>query len=81
MNELITASILGIIQGLTEFLPVSSSGHLAIVSKLLDYNEPGLLLEASVHIGTVIAILVYFRERIGLLIGGLVTHNLSLIHI
>ena len=75
MNELITASILGIIQGLTEFLPVSSSGHLAIVSKLLDYNEPGLLLEASVHIGTVIAILVYFRERIGLLIGGLVTHN------
>ena len=75
MNELITASILGIIQGLTEFLPVSSSGHLVIVSNLLDYNEPGLLLEASVHIGTVIAILVYFRKRIGLLIGGLVTNN------
>ena len=75
MNELITASILGIIQGLTEFLPVSSSGHLAIVANLLDYNEPGLLLEASVHIGTVIAILVYFRKRIGLLIGGLVTNN------
>jgi len=75
VNELITASILGIIQGLTEFLPVSSSGHLAIVANLLDYNEPGLLLEASVHIGTVIAILVYFRKRIGLLIGGLVTNN------
>ena len=75
MNELITASILGIIQGLTEFLPVSSSGHLVIVSNLLDYNEPGLLLEASVHIGSVIAILVYFRKRIGLLIGGLVTNN------
>ena len=75
MNELITASILGIIQGLTECLPVSSSGHLAIVANLLDYNEPGLLLEASVHIGTVIAILVYFRKRIGLLIGGLVTNN------
>ena len=75
MNELITASILGIIQGLTEFLPVSSSGHLSIVANLLDYNEPGLLLEASVHIGTVIAILVYFRKRIGLLIGGLVTNN------
>ena len=53
----------------------SSSGHLVIVSNLLDYNEPGLLLEASVHIGTVIAILVYFRKRIGLLIGGLVTNN------
>ena len=77
MNELITASILGIIQGLTEFLPVSSSGHLAIVANLLDYNEPGLLLEASVHIGTVIAILVYFRKRIGLLIGGLVTNNIA----
>ena len=75
MNELITASILGIIQGLTEFLPVSSSGHLVIVSNLLDYNEPGLLLEASVHIGTVIAILVYFRKRMGLLIRGLVTNN------
>ena len=77
MNELITASILGIIQGLTEFLPVSSSGHLAIVSTLLAYNEPGLLLEASVNIGTVIAILVYFRKRIGLLIGGLVTNNIA----
>ena len=71
----IHALILGLIQGLTEFLPVSSSGHLAIVSKLLDYNEPGLLLEASVHIGTVIAILVYFRKRIGFLIVGLVTNN------
>ena len=73
--SVIHAVILGLIQGLTEFLPVSSSGHLAIVANLLDYNEPGLLLEASVHIGTVIAILVYFRKRIGLLIGGLVTNN------
>ena len=73
MNELIAASILGIIQGLTEFLPISSSGHLVIISNLLNYNEPGLLLEASVHIGTVIAILVYFRKRIGSLIVGLVT--------
>ena len=70
--ELLYSLVLGVIQGLTEFLPISSSGHLLIVSKVLDYNSPGLLLEASVHIGTVIAILVYFRKRIGSFIVGLV---------
>ncbi|MEC9307964.1 MAG: undecaprenyl-diphosphate phosphatase [Chloroflexota bacterium] len=70
--SVIHAALLGFIQGLTEFLPVSSSGHLAIVSKVLEYNTPGLLLEASVHIGTALAILIYFRKRIAFFIESLV---------
>jgi undecaprenyl-diphosphatase len=73
--SVIHAAILGLIQGLTEFLPISSSGHLAVVSKLLEYNTPGLLLEASVHIGTMLAIVIYFRKHIARLIVGLVTNG------
>lgn len=55
---------LGIIQGLTEFLPVSSSGHLVIFQKILNINEPGIIFEIIVHIGTLIAVVVYFRKDI-----------------
>ena len=70
--ELISAFILGVIQGLTEFLPISSSGHLVIASTLLNYNAPGLLLEAVVHIATLLAIVIYFRKRIVLLVIGFI---------
>lgn len=56
--------ILGIVQGLTEFLPVSSSGHLVIFQKLLKFNDPGVLFEITVHLGTLIAVIVYFRQDI-----------------
>lgn len=58
------AILLGIIQGLTEFLPVSSSGHLVIAQALLDVNQPGLVFEILAHLGTLLAVLVYFRKRI-----------------
>ena len=76
--ELISAFILGVIQGLTEFLPISSSGHLVIASKLLNYNAPGLLLEAVVHIATLLAIVIYFRKRIVVLVRGFVYEATSL---
>jgi undecaprenyl-diphosphatase len=58
------ALILGIIQGLTEFLPISSSGHLVITQKLMGLSSPGLHLEIWLHMGTLVAVLVYFRRRI-----------------
>lgn len=63
---------LGIIQGLTEFFPVSSSGHLVIFQALLGIESKGLLFEVAVHVATLVAILIFYRRRIGaLLIGAL----------
>ncbi len=60
------AIVLGIVQGLTEFLPVSSSAHLLIVPWLLGWEEPGLAFDAALHLGTLAAVLVYFwRDLIG----------------
>jgi len=60
----IDAILLGIIQGLTEFLPVSSSGHLVLTQELLGVNEPGVTFELLAHVGTLGAVLVYFRKTI-----------------
>jgi undecaprenyl-diphosphatase len=60
----LNALILGIIQGLTEFLPVSSSAHLVMGEELLDANEPGIAFDVLVHSATLLAVLVYFRRRI-----------------
>lgn len=58
----IDAIILGIVQGLTEFLPVSSSGHLAITQSLLPgFSQPGVLFDVLVHSGTMMAVILYFR--------------------
>jgi undecaprenyl-diphosphatase len=66
MDTVVAALIMGIVQGLTEFLPVSSSGHLIVVPYLLGITDPFILsLEFSVmlHIGTLIALLIYFRNE------------------
>jgi undecaprenyl-diphosphatase len=61
--EPLQAIFLGIIQGLTEFLPVSSSGHLVLFQNLLGFKEPEILFDICLHIGTLIAIcIVFFRE-------------------
>jgi undecaprenyl-diphosphatase len=54
------AIVLGIVQGLTEFLPVSSSAHLLIVPWLLGWESPGPAFDAALHLGTLAAVLVYF---------------------
>ncbi len=56
--------LLGVIQGLTEFLPISSDGHLALAQLLLDVDGGGLTLSVLLHTGTLLATLIYFRERI-----------------
>ena len=61
---IIEAIFLGIIQGLTEFLPVSSSGHLVIVQSVLGVVQPGNEFEILVHIGTLMSVLVVFKNDI-----------------
>ena len=64
---LFQAFVLGIVQGLTEFLPVSSSGHLFLTRYLLGWPEPGLSFDVALHVGTLVAVLWYFwREWIAL---------------
>lgn len=54
------AIVLGIVQGLTEFLPVSSSGHLILIGDLLHWPDPGLAFDVALHAGTLVAVLIYF---------------------
>lgn len=68
------AIVLGILQGLTEFLPVSSSGHLVLAQQFLGLKEPLVFFDVMLHVGTLAAVLVAYRGAIGrLLVGGLST--------
>ena len=58
--SLLEAMILGLIQGLTEFLPVSSSGHLVLSQKLLGVSDQGVTFEVMVHFGTLLSVVIYF---------------------
>ena len=58
------AIIVGIIQGLTEFLPVSSSGHLVLAQELMGIDDPGLTFELLLHLGTLMSVLIYFRATL-----------------
>ena len=61
MSSILTALFLGILQGLTEFLPVSSSGHLVLAQALLpNLSQPGVVFEVTLHIGTLVAVCLYF---------------------
>jgi undecaprenyl-diphosphatase len=57
---LLQAIVLGIIQGLTEFLPISSSAHLIVIPKLLGWPEQGLAFDIALHVGTLLAVILYF---------------------
>jgi len=60
--------ILGLVQGLTEFLPISSSGHLVLAQELLHVNEPGIVVEIALHVGTLVAVFIYFWREIAALV-------------
>jgi undecaprenyl-diphosphatase len=62
--------LLGFVQGVTEFLPVSSSGHLVMTQAVLGVEIPGLLFEVAVHVATLISILLVYRTRVGSLVRG-----------
>ena len=62
--------ILAIVQGLTEFLPISSSGHLVLVPYLLDWTDQGLAFDVAVHVGSLAAVCIFFRRDIAALLTG-----------
>ena len=55
--------ILSIIQGISEFLPVSSSAHLIIFSNIIDFSNQSLIFDVGLHLGSLLAILFYFRKE------------------
>jgi undecaprenyl-diphosphatase len=62
---LLQVVVLALIQGLTEFLPVSSAAHLILGSKVFAWPDQGLVFDVATHLGTLLAVLVYFRKDIG----------------
>jgi undecaprenyl-diphosphatase len=60
--SIIQSIILGIIQGLTEFVPISSSGHLVIIRKLFNWSDQGLAFDTVLHLGTLLAVIIYFAK-------------------
>ncbi len=58
------ALLLGIVQGLTEFLPVSSSGHLVMIQSLLGVSEEGVVFEVALHVATLVSVLIVYRRRV-----------------
>jgi len=62
--------VLAIIQGLTEFLPISSSGHLALVDEATGWADQGVLIDVAIHVGSLFAVMIYFRKDVAELIGG-----------
>ena len=64
--------ILGLVQGLTEFLPISSSGHLVLAERFVGFKPQGVFFEVMVHVATLLSVFIAYRARIGELIGGLI---------
>ena len=68
--------VIGLIQGLTEFLPISSSGHLVLLSKITQWEDQGLITDIAVHVGTLLAVIIYLRKEIFFLLKKLIRFNL-----
>ncbi|MDA0323337.1 MAG: undecaprenyl-diphosphate phosphatase [Verrucomicrobia bacterium] len=64
MPDILKVILLAVVQGLTEFLPVSSSGHIVLVNRFLGLETPDVTLEVTIHAGTLLAVLAYYRIRI-----------------
>lgn len=60
--DVVQAIVLAIVQGLSEFLPISSSGHLILIPHFLGWQDQGLAFDVAVHVGTLLALLIYFRR-------------------
>lgn len=69
--EILRAVVLGLVQGLTEFVPVSSSGHLVLVPYLLGWQSPGLAFDVALHFGTLAAVVGFFRAELMAMARGL----------
>ena len=70
--NLFHAIFLGLLQGVTEFLPISSSGHLALVEFFLGIEEAGLTFDVALHLGTLLGVCIYFRRDLFMMLTALV---------
>ncbi|HAR57066.1 MAG TPA: undecaprenyl-diphosphatase, partial [Idiomarina baltica] len=66
--DLLHAIWLGILQGITEFLPISSSAHLILLPVLTGWQDQGVAFDLAVHVGTLLAVIGYFRKEVGTLL-------------
>ncbi len=71
MPSLVKAALLGILQGLTEFLPISSTAHLIIAGRLLEYEDPGGVFKVMIQLGSILAVMWLYRARILKVVTGL----------
>ena len=78
MNDYLLSFLLGIIQGFTEFLPISSSAHLLIPSQVFGYQDLGLAFDIVVHAGTLTAVIFYFRCEIFTMLKSILTKKQDL---
>jgi undecaprenyl-diphosphatase len=65
------AIMLALLQGITEFLPISSSAHLVLVPRLVGWEDQGLVFDVAVHVGTLLAVVTYFRHELANMLAGL----------
>ena len=77
---LLQSVVLGLLQGATEFLPVSSSGHLVIVPALFGWDAPPVAFDVLLHLGTLVAVCTYFRSDLWGIVRGLVTRGEKYLH-
>jgi undecaprenyl-diphosphatase len=75
--QVVIDSVLGLVQGLTEFLPVSSSGHLVVVPAVFGWDQPSLTFDLVLHVGTLVAVVVYFRSDLWTMARALVGRGLD----
>ncbi|MBI1857230.1 undecaprenyl-diphosphatase UppP [Candidatus Saccharibacteria bacterium] len=73
--NIIQAIILGLVQGLTEFIPVSSSGHLVLMHQALGITENGLTFDVALHLGTLLALIIFFYKELWQLFQGILGKN------
>jgi undecaprenyl-diphosphatase len=77
--SILEAVVLGLVQGLTEFIPISSTGHLKLVPELLGWGDPGAAISAVIQFGTILAVIIYFfRDIVRMTVGfvrGLITRK------
>src|SRR3981081_1384051 len=71
MPILLKAALLGVLQGVTEFLPVSSTAHLIIGARLLGYDDPGGVFTVMIQLGSILAVMWLYREKIVAVVSGL----------
>src|SRR6185369_7781235 len=71
MPTLIKAALLGVLQGVTEFLPVSSTAHLLIAARLVGYDDPGGVFTVMIQLGSIVAIMWLYRDKILAVLRGL----------